>query len=221
MAHTPTATTTRSRSAGTYHPSHPALKVLARCHHPDAVTPSLIAEGTQGGDRARKQQHQLPLKKMFPLPQHQCLCTVKPQRQEAARRTAGPWEVEEHSQGERRLQQPRMSSVQRQQSLPISGLQSRTLLFQGTFRQGPTHLPILLKMVMQHLGMRLLMCRQDVEKRGWSITRGSTRVQRPSRSESRGQAERRRCASVESLLVKRLHGRQQGQCQRPAGAAPR
>lgn len=53
-ARTPTATTTRSRSAGTHHPSHPALKVPARCHHPDAVTPSLqrlIAEGWSGNMR--------------------------------------------------------------------------------------------------------------------------------------------------------------------------
>lgn len=65
-------------------------------------------------------------------------------------------------------------------------------------------LPILLEVVMQHLGMRLLMCREDMEKRGWSITRGSTRVQGPSRSKSRRQAEGRRSASMESLLVKRL-----------------
>lgn len=73
------------------------------------------------------------------------------------------------------------------------------------FVKGLAHLPILLKVVMQHLGVRLLMRRQDMEKRGWSITRGSTRVQGPSRSESRGQAEGRRCAGVESLLVKRLY----------------
>lgn len=73
------------------------------------------------------------------------------------------------------------------------------------FVKGLAHLPILLKVVMQHLGVRLLMRRQDMEKRGWSITWGSTRVQGPSRSKSRGQAERRRCASMESLLVKRLH----------------
>lgn len=65
-------------------------------------------------------------------------------------------------------------------------------------------LPILLQVVMQHLGMRLLMSREDVEKWGWSITRGSTRVQGPSRSKSRRQTEGRRSASVESLLVKHL-----------------
>lgn len=80
-------------------------------------------------------------------------------------------------------------------------------------QKGLTHLPILLKVVMQHLGMRLLMCREDVEKRGWSIARGSTRVEGPSGSESRGQAEGRRSASMESLLVKRLHRGQWAQCQ--------
>ena len=80
---------------------------------------------------------------------------------------------------------------------------------------GPTHLPILLKVVVQHLRMRLLVRRQDMQERGWSVTRGSTRVQGPSRPERRGQAERRRRASVESLLVKRLHGRRGGQCQGP------
>lgn len=88
----------------------------------------------------------------------------------------------------------------------IGGFGSLRLLLHGAWliALARSTLPILLKVVMQHLGMRLLMCRQDMQERGWSITWGSTRVQWPSGSKSRWQAERRRCASMESLLVKRL-----------------
>lgn len=88
----------------------------------------------------------------------------------------------------------------------IGGFGSLRLLLHGAglVALARSTLPILLKVVMQHLGMRLLMCREDVEKRGWSIARGSTRVEGPSGSESRGQAEGRRSASMESLLVKCL-----------------
>lgn len=88
----------------------------------------------------------------------------------------------------------------------IGGFGSLRLLLHGAglVALARSTLPVLLKVVMQHLGMRLLMCREDMEERGWSITRGSTRVQGPSRSESRRQAEGRWSASMESLLVKRL-----------------
>lgn len=59
-------------------------------------------------------------------------------------------------------------------------------------------------MMVQHLGMWLLVRRQDMEEGRRSVARSSPRVQRPCGTEGGGQVEWGRGPGVESLLVKNL-----------------
>lgn len=67
------------------------------------------------------------------------------------------------------------------------------------------YLPILLQVVMQNLGVRLLMGCQDVHEGGWGVRGGSGGVDGAAAAQGRRQVEGgRRGAGVESLLLKGL-----------------
>lgn len=57
---------------------------------------------------------------------------------------------------------------------------------------------------MQHLGVGLLVGRQDVEEGGWGVTGGTTGVQGACAPQGRRQAEGRGGSRVEALLIKSL-----------------
>lgn len=66
-------------------------------------------------------------------------------------------------------------------------------------------------MMVQHLGVRLLVRRQDMKEGCRSVASSSPGVQGPRGAEGRGQVEWGRGPGVESLLVKSLErGRERG-----------
>lgn len=66
-------------------------------------------------------------------------------------------------------------------------------------------LSVLLQVVVQDLGVGLLMRSQDVHEGSWGVAGCGWRVDGSPTAQGRGQAEgRRRRASVETLLLKRL-----------------
>lgn len=60
--------------------------------------------------------------------------------------------------------------------------------------------------MVQHLGVGLLVGRQDVEEGGWGVTGGTAGVQGACAPQGRRQAEGRGGSRVEALLIKSLGG---------------
>ena len=72
----------------------------------------------------------------------------------------------------------------------------------------PAHLSILREVVVQQLRGRLLVGGQDVQERWGRVPGRCSRAQGPGGAQGRGQAERGWSPCMESLLVKRLQGRE-------------